>query len=145
MKTVTVTVELSVDDDADQQAVADALFEYLVDAPTETPADPELIGLPAVICSIDGTGLHDPYETARLRRWKTEAIIVIERYDAIWEALGRPGRIGEPKSTAVANLIAQYHDVVTAARAVVAWKPGDGTYEGLVANLVTAVRNLERT
>jgi hypothetical protein len=40
-------------------------------------------------------------EIDRLRRWKAEATAVIERWDALWELLGRPGRLGEFQQTGV--------------------------------------------
>jgi hypothetical protein len=45
----------------------------------------------------------DQEELRRLRAWKAEATEVIAMWDAIWEALGRPGPLGRPKSECVAR------------------------------------------
>lgn len=33
-----------------------------------------------------------------LARWKNEALVILGEWDLVWEALGRPGRIGESKA-----------------------------------------------
>lgn len=48
-------------------------------------------------------------EIDRLQQWKREATIVIERWDALWDLLGQPGRIGEFRQTGV-------HDEIVALR-----------------------------
>lgn len=40
-------------------------------------------------------------ELHRLRAWKAEATEVIRAWEQVWEALGRPGRLGESKAAAV--------------------------------------------
>lgn len=39
-------------------------------------------------------------EIERLRAWKAEATTVINQWEAVWEAAGRPGRLGESKAEA---------------------------------------------
>jgi hypothetical protein len=41
-------------------------------------------------------------EIERLRRWKAEAIGVLEGWNTVWEAAGRPGRLGDSQFIAVA-------------------------------------------
>jgi hypothetical protein len=44
-------------------------------------------------------------ELDRLRRWKAEATAVITEWEAVWEAAGRPGRLGESKARATRDEI----------------------------------------
>ena len=44
-------------------------------------------------------------EISRLRDWKMSATEVISGWEDVWEAAGRPGRLGQSKSVAVMNLI----------------------------------------
>lgn len=46
-------------------------------------------------------------ENERLRRWKAEATAVITAWDEVWEAAGRPGRLGESKAAAVLALVGE--------------------------------------
>ena len=39
-------------------------------------------------------------EIERLRRWKHEAMVLDEAWDRVWDALGKPGLLGEMKQTA---------------------------------------------
>lgn len=39
-------------------------------------------------------------EVERLRAWKREALAVLAAWDQVWEALGRPGGLGESKAAA---------------------------------------------
>ena len=40
-------------------------------------------------------------ELADLRRWKTEATAVLEQWDRVWDAAGRPGPLGGSKAANV--------------------------------------------
>lgn len=40
-------------------------------------------------------------QSARLRQWKREAITVLTAWEAVWEAAGRPGRLGQSKAEAM--------------------------------------------
>lgn len=44
-------------------------------------------------------------ELERLRAWKAEALIVLAEWEKVWEAAGRPGRLGESKATSVLRLL----------------------------------------
>lgn len=44
-------------------------------------------------------------EIEALRAWKAEAIEVIGQWEKVWDALGRPGRLGESKAAAVLRFI----------------------------------------
>lgn len=44
-------------------------------------------------------------EIERLRAWKAEATEVIGSWEQVWEALGRPGRLGESKAAAVLRAV----------------------------------------
>lgn len=46
----------------------------------------------------------DTIET--LRRWKAEAMTVLDEWEATWEAAGRPGHLGQSKAVAVRQLVA---------------------------------------
>lgn len=39
-------------------------------------------------------------ETERLRQWKAEALVVLAQWDEVWDALGRPGGLGESRAEA---------------------------------------------
>lgn len=39
-------------------------------------------------------------ETYRLRVWKEEAMIVLQQWDKVWQALGKPGKIGDSMAEA---------------------------------------------
>lgn len=39
-------------------------------------------------------------ELEELRRWKEEAISVLQDWDLVWEAMGKPGELGTTKSGA---------------------------------------------
>lgn len=39
-------------------------------------------------------------EVMRLRWWKAEAVVVLNEWDRVWDALGRPGRPGTSKAAA---------------------------------------------
>lgn len=41
-------------------------------------------------------------ELERLRGWKTEAMTVLDEWEAAWEAAGRPGELGSSKARATA-------------------------------------------
>ena len=55
-------------------------------------------------------------EIDRLRRWKREATEVIERWDKVFDALGRPGRLGELKSVAAKSEVERLRAEVHALR-----------------------------
>ena len=44
-------------------------------------------------------------EIERLRSWKAEATEVLGSWEEVWEALGRPGRLGESKAAAVLRAV----------------------------------------
>jgi hypothetical protein len=56
-----------------------------------TPDNPESLVLP---------------ELAFLRRWRAEAIEVLNEWEQVWEAAGRPGPLGSSKARAVGALFA---------------------------------------
>ena len=45
-----------------------------------------------------------PTELDRLRQWKSEAIAVLDEWEAVWVAAGKPGRLGQSKAAAVRQL-----------------------------------------
>lgn len=45
-------------------------------------------------------------EIDQLRRWKSEAIIVLNEWEDVWQRAGRPGPLGESKAAAVRRMIA---------------------------------------
>jgi hypothetical protein len=49
----------------------------------------------------------DENELEQLRRWKAEAMIVLAKWEQVWEAAGQPGRIGDSKADAVRQLFEQ--------------------------------------
>lgn len=53
---------------------------------------------------------HLQAELERLRAWKTEALQVLGEWEQVWEAAGRPGRLGESKAKAVARLFNERGD-----------------------------------
>lgn len=46
-------------------------------------------------------------EIDRLRRWKAEATQVIDEWDRVWDAAGRPGPLGETKAETVRRLLVE--------------------------------------
>jgi hypothetical protein len=46
-------------------------------------------------------------EIERLRKWKAEATAVLAAWDSVWEAAGRPGRLGSSKPEQTADEIAR--------------------------------------
>lgn len=60
-----------------------------------------VLARPTRSCSYGGTMSNEP-ETAseleRLRRWKAEAIPVLSAWDKVFDALGRPGGLGQSKA-----------------------------------------------
>ena len=40
-------------------------------------------------------------QVRELERWKAEGMVVLAEWDRVWEALGRPGRLGESKALSV--------------------------------------------
>lgn len=53
---------------------------------------------------------HTTTELQRLRQWKAEATEVLTAWEQVWEAAGRPGRLGESKAKAVARLFNERGD-----------------------------------
>ena len=51
-------------------------------------------------------------EIDRLRHWKAEANAVIEQWEAAWEAAGRPGELGRPKSEGLTAEIHRLRDEI---------------------------------
>ena len=47
-------------------------------------------------------------EVACLQEWKREATTVLDEWEAVWHAAGRPGRLGESKAVAVRRLVEMY-------------------------------------
>jgi hypothetical protein len=43
-----------------------------------------------------------------LRRWRAEAVQVLDEWERVWEVAGRPGRLGVSKACAVAELLDDY-------------------------------------
>ena len=56
-------------------------------------------------------------DLARLAAWKSEAIEVIAAWEQVWDALGRPGRLGQSKAAAALAVIVA-DDTVQVPRAV---------------------------
>lgn len=56
-------------------------------------------------------------EIERLRRWKAEAIGVLEGWNQVWEAAGRPGRLGDSQFTSVVAEIERLREELAAERA----------------------------
>lgn len=54
-----------------------------------------------VIAMLDKQVAELEAEIERLRRWKDEAISVIDDWQAVWESVGRPGALGQSKSLAM--------------------------------------------
>jgi hypothetical protein len=48
--------------------------------------------------------------TARLRQWKREATTVLVAWEAVWEAAGRPGRLGQSKAAAMLEWVEARRD-----------------------------------
>ena len=44
-------------------------------------------------------------ENARLRDWKESAMYILNKWEAVWEAAGRPGMLGSSKAEAVLKYI----------------------------------------
>lgn len=44
-------------------------------------------------------------EVARLRRWKAEALQVMDEWEEVWEAAGCPGDLGQSKAAAIREMI----------------------------------------
>ena len=55
-----------------------------------------------------------PCEVARLEQWKAEATEVIEAWERVWDALGRPGRLGELRTEAALREVEGLKALVTA-------------------------------
>lgn len=45
----------------------------------------------------------------RLARWKAEATTVLSTWEAVWEALGKPGALGDSKATAALAEVGHLH------------------------------------
>lgn len=56
-------------------------------------------------------------EIERLRRWKAEAIAVIENWEAVWEASGKPGVLGQSKSLGLLGELGRLRDEIERLRA----------------------------
>lgn len=46
---------------------------------------------------------HLVKENRRLNRWKREALVVLDEWDSVWKAAGRPGKLGESIALATAT------------------------------------------
>ena len=57
------------------------------------------------VCHLEADCRDGADEIERLRAWKAEAIEVIRSWEQVWEALGRPGRLGESKAVAVLHAV----------------------------------------
>lgn len=57
-------------------------------------------------------------EIERLRRWKAEAITVIEGWEAVWEAAGKPGVLGQSKSLGLLGELGRLDDEIERLRAL---------------------------
>ncbi len=44
-------------------------------------------------------------EIDNLRRWKAEAIIVLQEWDTVWLAAGQPGALGSSKAQSVRKIL----------------------------------------
>lgn len=40
-----------------------------------------------------------------LRRWRAEAVVVLDEWDRVWDAAGRPGQPGRSKAAAVLDWV----------------------------------------
>lgn len=59
-------------------------------------------------------------EHERLHRWKREASEVMSKWEAVWEALGRPGKLGRSKAE---GALAEVENLRAAsARAITLWQ-----------------------
>ena len=59
-------------------------------------------------------------EIERLRRWRAEAITVIGDWEAVWEAAGRPGVLGQSKSLGLLGELGRLDDEIERLRSDVA-------------------------
>ena len=85
-------------------------------------------------------------EIMRLRRWKTEALDVLNGWHRVWAAAGAPGRLGERHSDAVADEIVRLRALVltTAARATTDTAEHTAHLEQCLRDMVTATGPLTR-
>ena len=69
---------------------------------------PQAVGS-AVIGSLRDNGYEvvPRTELDHLRSWKAQATEVIGSWEQVWEALDRPGRLGESKATAVLRAVGE--------------------------------------
>lgn len=58
-------------------------------------------------------------EIERLRRWKAGAITVIKDWEAVWEAAGFPGVLGQTKSLGLLGELSRLDDEIKRLRAEV--------------------------
>lgn len=65
----------------DAEAVAERILAAINGDTVPAPTLPEDVG-----------------ELVRLKSWKAEATEVIAGWERVWDAMGRPGRLGRPKS-----------------------------------------------
>lgn len=59
-------------------------------------------------------------EIERLRQWKREATTVIEEWEAVWEAAGKPGLLGQPKPNGLLAELGRLEDEIERLRAELA-------------------------
>lgn len=82
----------------------------------------------------DRVALGDPWWTVAsfivsLFRWKAEAKTVLSTWEAVWEALGKPGTLGDSKAAAVLAEVTRLRDVNAELRTdCAAWMEAADTY-----------------
>lgn len=67
-------------------------------------------------------------ELEQLRRWKAEAAEVLTRWEDVWQALGRPGPLGRPKSEGVLAEVTRLREVLAAVASLELKLNGDPDY-----------------
>lgn len=54
---------------------------------------------------------HLVRENERLNQWKREALVVLSDWEEVWEAAGRPGRLGSSKAKNVLHEVERLKDL----------------------------------
>jgi hypothetical protein len=92
----------------DREHVIDVIFRFLPHNDVTSRSDAIL-----VLDGLEGSGYvllskDDPrLELDRLREWKESAIAVMNEWERVWEAAGRPGKLGGSKAASVQAFLEQ--------------------------------------
>ncbi|GAA1992787.1 hypothetical protein GCM10009718_33120 [Isoptericola halotolerans] len=78
-------------------------------------------------------------EVRRLTQWKAEALEVLSGWESVWESLGRPGQLGQPKSTGV---LAEVRQLTEEQDRVVTLAAADRDYAYMLEGVVERVEAL---